>query len=97
MVREGAENNCYLKGIEVILRETVMKSYLEDVDSPTVLSQSNEVRPSRRVLELQNEDLWISLTDLSWHVPIVVNIRELPFKRLSWKVNCEYGSQECRS
>ena len=57
-----------------------VKSYPEDVDNPTVVSQYYEVRPSRRVLELQNEDLCIWLTDLSWHFSIVVTIRELPLK-----------------
>ena len=28
---------------------------------------------------LQNRDLWIRPTELSWHFPIPVNIRELPF------------------
>ena len=79
--REGAEHYSYLKGIEVIPRETVLKSYPEDVENPTVAPQYYEVRQSGRVLELQNKDLWIWLTDQSWHFPLIlVTIRELPFK-----------------
>ena len=49
---------------------------------------------SGRVLELQNKDFWIWPTYLSWHCPIFRAIRELLFQKLSWKVNCEFGSQE---
>ena len=42
--------------------------------------------------ELQNTDLWIRPTDLSWHYPIFVTIGELPFKK-KWKVDCEFGGQ----
>ena len=39
---ERAEDNSYLEGIEIILRETVRKSYPEDVDNPTVVSHYYE-------------------------------------------------------
>ena len=35
---------------------------------------------SARVLELQNSDLGLRPTDLSWHFPILLAIREEPFK-----------------
>ena len=78
--REGPEDNSYLKGIEVKPRETVRKSYPEDVYNPTVVPQYYEVRQSGRILQLRNKDLWIWLTDLSWHFLILVTVRELPFK-----------------
>ena len=31
-------------------------------------------------MELQNKDLWIRPTDVSWHFHLLVTIRELPFK-----------------
>ena len=57
------------------------------------LHHETEVRQSVRVLVLQNKDRWIRPTDLSWPFPVLVTIRELPFRNLSWKVNCEFGSQ----
>ena len=64
-----------------MLRETARKSYPENVDSPMIARRDFEVRQSGRVLELQNKDLWIRPTELSWHYPILVTIRELPFKK----------------
>ena len=90
---EQAEDSSYPKGIEVMLRETARKSYPENVDNPMIAPRDYEVRQSGRVLELKNKDLWIRPTDLSWHFPILVTIRELPFKKLPWKVNGEFGSQ----
>ena len=90
--KELAEDSSYPKGIEVMLRETARKSYPEDVDNPMTAPRYNEVRQSGRVLELQNKDLWIRPTDLSWHFSILLIGRELPFK-ISWKVNCDCGSQ----
>ena len=52
----------------------------ENVDNPMIPPQDYDVRPFGRVLELQNRDLWIQPTDLSWHFPILVTIREMPFK-----------------
>ena len=52
----------------------------KEVDNPMITPQHYYIRQSGRVLELQNKDLWIRPTDLSWHFPIIVTIRELPFK-----------------
>ena len=41
---------------------------------------------------LQNRDLWLRPTDMSWHLPILITIREEPFKNCrsrtseKWKV-----------
>ena len=78
--KEQAEDSSYPKGIEVMLRETVRKSYPENVDNPMTASRDCEVRQSARDLELQNNGLWIRPTDLLWHFPIPVTVRELPFK-----------------
>ena len=91
--KELAEDNSYPKGIEVMPKETARKSYPENVDNPMMAPRYNEVRQSGRVLELQNKDLWIRQTDLSWHFPILVTSRELLFQIFSWKVNCDFGSQ----
>ena len=44
-----------------------------------IAHQDDGIRQSGRVLELQNRDLWIRPTDLSWHSPFLVTIREFPF------------------
>ena len=78
--KERAEDNSYPKSIDIMLRETARKSYPENVDSPMIAPRDYEVRQSGRALELQNRDYWIRPTDLSWHYPIVVTIRAMPFK-----------------
>ena len=45
-----------------------------------IAPQDHDIRQSRRVLELQNRDIWIRPTDLFWHFPILVTIREMPFR-----------------
>ena len=80
--KERAEDSPYTKAIEAMLKETARKSFpdLENIGNPMIAPQDYEVRQSGRVLELHNRDLWIRPTDLSWHFPILVTIRELPFK-----------------
>ena len=86
--KEQAEDSQYSKSVEILLRETARKGYPEpeNVDNPLIAPQDCEVRQSRRVLELQNRDLWIRPTDLSWHFPILV-------RKLLWKSTREAGSQ----
>ena len=93
--KEQVEDSSYPKGIEVLLRETARKSYPdpENVDTPLIAPRDYEVRQLVRVLVLQNEDHWVRPAGLSWRFPILVTIRELPSRNLSWKVNCEFGSQ----
>ena len=50
--------------------------------------QDHDFRQTGRVLELQNSDLWLRPTDLSWHFPILMTIREEPFK------NCRSRTSE---
>ena len=45
-----------------------------------VAPQDYDVHQSVRVLELQNSDLRLRPTDLSWHFPIFMTIREESFK-----------------
>ena len=74
-LKEHAEDISDLESFEVMLREAAQKSYPENVD----------ILQSGRVLELQNRNLWIRPTDLSWNVPILVTIRELLFKNYRGK------------
>ena len=82
-------------GSEALLRETARKGYPdpEEVNNPMIAPQDYDIRQSGRVLEHQNKDLWIRPTDLSWHFPILVSIRELPFQELPWKINLEVEGQ----
>ena len=75
-------NTSYSKGIEVLLMETARKGDPdpENVDNPMIAPQDCDARQSGRVLELQNRNLWIRPTDLSWYFPILVTIREMPFR-----------------
>ena len=81
--KEQAGDSSYPEGIEVLLRVTDRKGYPdpENVDSPMIAPQDYDVRQSGRVLELHNGDLWIRPTDLSWHFPILITIREMPFRK----------------
>ena len=81
--KEQAEDSSYPKGIVVLLRETIRKGYPdpENVDGPTIARQDDDVRQSRRVLELQNRELWIRPNYLSWHFPILITIREMSFRK----------------
>ena len=67
---EGAQDNSYLKGIEVILRETIRQSYPEDVENPTVAPRYNA---EQRSLDPTHR----SILALS---PVLVTFRELPLK-----------------
>ena len=74
------ENISFPRGIESQLRATAQRIYSKsDVDNAMIAPQDYDVRQSRRVLEFHNRDLWIRPTDLSWHVPILVTLREEPF------------------
>ena len=76
------EDSSYPKGIEVLLMGTARKGYPDpdNVDNPKIAPQDYDARQSRRVLELQNRNLRIRPTDLSWHFPNLVTIREMPFR-----------------
>ena len=77
----------YQEGSEVLLDP-------ENVDNPMIPPQDYDVRQSGRVLELQNRNLWIQPTDLSWHFPILVTIREMPFKNYLGKSSEKLKARE---
>ena len=55
-------------------------TFVDTAPLAIIAPQCCDVRQSGRGLELQNRDLWPRPTDLSWHFPILVTIREMPFK-----------------
>ena len=68
------------RGVEFKLRMAAQCCFTEDATDPMVTLQDYDVRQSGRVLELQNSDLQLRPTDLSWHFPVLMTIREEPFK-----------------
>ena len=76
------------------------RGFTEDAPDPMVAPQDYDVRQSGRVLELQNSDLWLPPTELSWNFPIPMTISEEPFKdyrsRTSqkWKAKFEEAKKQ---
>ena len=68
--------------IKAQLRATAQRAHRdrEDATDPMVAPQDYDVHQSVRVLELQNSDPWLRPTHRSWHFPILMTIREEPFK-----------------
>ena len=68
--------------VETQLRAAAQQGYPtpQDAMNPMKAPPDYEVRQSGRVLELQNKDLWLRPTDLSWLFPFLVTIREELFK-----------------
>ena len=52
------------------------------------------IRQSGRVVELQNKDLWLRPTDMSWHFPILMTIREEPFKNHRSRTSEKWKAKE---
>ena len=68
-----------------------------DATDAMAAPQDYEVRQSGRVMELQKSDLWLRPTDLSWHFPILMTIREEPFKNYlseKWKAKFEEAKKQ---
>ena len=76
------EDNSRLRGSESQLIAAAQWGYPnpEDAEDPMIAPPDYDVRQSGRFLELQNRDLWLRPTELSWHFPILMTIREEPFK-----------------
>ena len=94
--KRQSEDSSHPKAIEGLLTATARKDCpeSEDVDNPMIKPQDYDVRQSGRVLELQNRDLWIRPTDLSWHCPILVTIREEPFKNYRSRSSAKLKARE---
>ena len=75
------------RGVEGLLRAAAQRSYPtpEDVKDPMMAPPDYEVRQSGRVVELQNRDLWLRPTDISWNFPILIAIREELIYEISFK------------
>ena len=64
----GTEDISRERGIESQLKAAAQRAYRdqEDATDPTMAPQDFDVRQSGRVRELQNSDLWLRPTDVSW-------------------------------
>ena len=93
------EDNSRLRGSESQLRAAAQRGYPnpEDAEDPMIAPQDYDVRQSGRVLELQNRDLWIRPTELSWHFPTLVTIREAPFRNLRGRPPAKLRPERTRS
>ena len=85
--------------IPELLEQTANKK----VESTEDISRERGVEIQLRMWErglLQNTDLWLRPTDLSWHFPILMTIREEPFKNYrsrtseKWKAKFEEAKKQ---
>ena len=100
--RKRTEEISRERRIRAQLRATAQPAHRdqEDATDPMVAPQDYDVHQSVRVLELQNSDPWLRPTDRSSHFPILMTIREEPFKnnrsRTSekWKAKFEEAKKQ---
>ena len=69
------EDNSRERRVESQPRAAAQRGYPEDATDTMVAPQDSDVHQSGSVLELQNRDLWLRPTSMSWHFPILVAIR----------------------
>ena len=53
-----------------------------------------DIRQSGRLLELQDRDIWLRPTDLSWHFLVLMTIREKPFKNYCSRTSEKWKAKE---
>ena len=70
------------------------RCYPEYAADPMVAPPDYDIRQSGRVVELQNRDLWLRPTDLSWHFPILMTIPEEPFKNYRSRTSEKWKAKE---
>ena len=80
--------------VEIQQRAAAQRGYPKDAEDPTVASPDYDIRQSGRVLELQNTDLWLRPTDMSWHLPVFMTIREEPFKNYHSRTSEKWKAKE---
>ena len=92
--RKKTEDNSREKGVESQQRVAAQRCYPEYATDPMVAPPDYHIRQSGRVVELQNRDLWLRPTDISWHFPILVTIREEPFKNYRSRTSEKWKAKE---
>ena len=96
--RWNREDNSRERGVESQLRTAAQRGHPnpEDAEDPMVAPPDCEIRQAGRVLELQNGDLWLRKTELSWHLLILMTSREEPFKNYRSKSSKEDKIEEAK-
>ena len=87
------EDNSRERGVECQLR-AAQRCYSEDAEDPMVALPDHDIRQSGRVLEVQNRDIWLRPTDMSWHLPILMTIREDSFKNYRSRTSEKWKAKE---
>ena len=84
------------RGIEAQLRATAQRAYRdqEDATDTKVAPKDYDLRQSKRVLELQNSDLWLRPPDLSWQLLILMTVREESFKNHRSRTDLGHGNNQ---
>ena len=93
-IGKKTEDNSREKGVESQPRVAGQRSYPEDAIDPMVAPPDHDIRQSGRVVELQNKDLWLRPTDMSRHFPILMTIREEPFKNHRSRTSEKWKAKE---
>ena len=88
------EDNSRERGVESPLKAVAQRGYPEDTEDPMVAPQDYDIRQSGRVLEPQNRDLWLRPTDMSWHLPDLVTIREQLFQNYRSRSSEKWKAKE---
>ena len=90
------EDNSCLRGVEGQLRTTAQLVYPNpmDAEDPMIAPPNYDVRQSGTVLEFQKRDLRLRPTDLSWHSPIFMTIREKPFENYRARSSATFKTKE---
>ena len=92
---KGTEDISRERGVEIQLKAAAQRSYPEDATDPMVAPQDYDIRQSGRILELQNRDLWLRPTDMSWQqlkhrlgsARVGDNVLETSARRTSTRMN----------
>ena len=87
-------DNSRERGVESQLRAAAQRGYPENPEDPMVAPPDYDIRQSGTVLELQNRDLQLRPTDMSWHLPILMTIREEPFKNFRSRTSEKWRVKE---
>ena len=90
---EQTEDNSCERGVESQLRAAAQRGYPEDAEDPKVAPPDYDIR-NLGVLELQNRELWLRPTYVSWHFPILVTIREEAFNNYRSRTSEKWKEKE---
>ena len=91
---KNTEDHSREKRVESQLRVAARQGCPEYATDPMVTPPNYDIRQSGSVVELQNKELWLRPTDMSWHFPILMTIREEPFKNHRSRTSEKWEAKE---